>query len=109
MSTRIYVGNLSYSATEEQVRTAFSEFGEVTSVKMITDRETGKFRGFAFVEMATDEASAAAIKGMNGREIDGRQLRVNEAQDKPQQGGGGGGRGSFRGSRPRYDEDRDRY
>ncbi len=107
MSTRIYVGNLSYSATEEKVRAVFSEFGEVATVKMINDRETGKFRGFAFVEMTTDDAAQAAIKGLNGQEVDGRQLRVNEAQDKPQ--GGGGGRGSFRGSRPHYDEDRDRY
>ena len=112
MSTRIYVGNLSYSANEESVRQVFSQFGEVSSVRMINDRDTGKFRGFAFVEMATPEATEAAIKGLDGQEVDGRQLRVNEAQEKPPQGGGSGGggsRGGFRGSRPRYDEDRDRY
>ena len=107
MSTRIYVGNLSYSATEEKVKQIFSEFGEVSSVRMINDRETGRFRGFAFVEMATPEAKDAAIKGLDGQEIDGRQLRVNEAQEKPQ--GGGGGRGPYRGSKPRYDEGRDSY
>ena len=105
MNTRIYVGNLSYSATEEKVRQTFSEFGEVTSVRMINDRDTGRFRGFAFVEMATPEAKEAAIKGLDGQEVDGRQLRVNEAQEKPQ---GGGGRGGY-GSRPRYDDKRDSY
>ena len=105
MSTRIYVGNLSYSATEEKVRQTFSEFGEVSSVRMINDRETGRFRGFAFVEMATPEAKDAAIKGLDGQEVDGRQLRVNEAQEKPQ----GGGRGGYHGSKPRYDEGRDAY
>ena len=105
MSTRIYVGNLSYSATEEKVRQTFSEFGEVSSVRMINDRETGRFRGFAFVEMATPEAKDAAIKGLDGKEVDGRQLRVNEAQEKPQ-----GGRGGYRsGSKPHYDEGRDAY
>jgi RNA recognition motif-containing protein len=108
MSTRIYVGNLSYSSTEEKVRQTFSEFGEVTSVRMINDRETGRFRGFAFVEMATPEAKDAAIKGLDGQEVEGRQLRVNEAQERPQ--GGGGGRGGYHsGSKPRYDEGRDQY
>ena len=105
MSTRIYVGNLSYSATEEKVRQTFSEFGEVTSVRMINDRETGRFRGFAFVEMATPEAKEAAIKGLDGQEVDGRQLRVNEAQEKPS----GGGRGGYQSGKPRYDDRRDSY
>jgi RNA recognition motif-containing protein len=105
MSTRIYVGNLSYSATEEKVRQAFSAFGEVASVRMINDRETGRFRGFAFVEMSTPEAKEAAIKGLDGQEVDGRQLRVNEAQERPQ-----GGRGGFHaGSKSRYEESRDSY
>jgi RNA recognition motif-containing protein len=74
---------------------------------MINDRETGRFRGFAFVEMATPEAKDAAIKGLDGQEVEGRQLRVNEAQDRPQ---GGGGRGGYHGgSKPRYDEGRDQY
>ncbi|MDR1180307.1 MAG: RNA-binding protein [Spirochaetales bacterium] len=106
MSTRIYVGNLSYSATEEKVRETFSAFGEVASVRMINDRETGRFRGFAFVEMSTTEAKDAAIKGLDGQEVDGRQLRVNEAQERPQ----GGGRGGFHaGPKPRYEESRDSY
>lgn len=100
------MGNLSYSATEEKVRETFSAFGEVASVRMINDRETGRFRGFAFVEMSTTEAKDAAIKGLDGQEVDGRQLRVNEAQERPQ----GGGRGGFHaGPKPRYEESRDSY
>lgn len=100
------MGNLSYSATEEKVRETFSAFGEVASVRMINDRETGRFRGFAFVEMSTPEAKDAAIKGLDGQEVDGRQLRVNEAQERPQ----GGGRGGFHaGPKPRYEESRDSY
>jgi RNA recognition motif-containing protein len=105
MSTRIYVGNLSYSSTEEKVKQAFSAFGEVASVRMINDRETGRFRGFAFVEMSTPEGKDAAIKGLDGQEVDGRQLRVNEAQERPMSGRGG----FHAGSRPRYEDSRDSY
>ncbi len=93
MSKRIYVGNLSFSSTEDRVRAVFAEFGEVTAVRMINDRETGRFRGFAFVEMSSDAAADAAIAGLDGRNVDGRQLRVNEAQEKPQGGGPGPRRG----------------
>ena len=104
MNTRIYVGNLSYGTTEERLKEVFSGYGEIASTKLITDRETGKFRGFAFVEMATAEAAEAAIKALDGQEVDGRQLRVNEAQER--RPASGAGRGSFRGSpRPRYDDE----
>ncbi len=87
----IYVGNLSYEATEEEVRQLFAEFGDVDSVNLITDRETGRLRGFGFVEMADAAAAKAAIDGLNGKEIGGRALTVNEARPKTSRGGGGGG------------------
>ena len=87
----IYVGNLSYEATEEELRQLFAEFGEVDSVNLITDRETGRLRGFGFVEMSDDAGAKAAIEGLNGKEIAGRTLTVNEARPKTSRGGGGGG------------------
>ena len=87
----IYVGNLSYEATEEELRQLFAEFGEVDSVNLITDRETGRLRGFGFVEMSDDAAAKAAIEALNGKEIAGRTLTVNEARPKTSRGGGGGG------------------
>jgi RNA recognition motif-containing protein len=93
--TNIYVGNLSYDATEEDIRQAFAEHGEVSSVNVITDRETGRPRGFAFVEMPDAGAAKAAIENLNGTEIAGRAVTVNEARpksDRPRRGGGGGGR-----------------
>ncbi|HVN99849.1 MAG TPA: RNA-binding protein [Steroidobacteraceae bacterium] len=87
---KIYVGNLPFSATEAEVRTLFSEHGTVESVSLPTDRETGRPRGFGFVEMSQADA-ARAIQNLNGKELGGRPLRVNEAQDKPRTGGGGGG------------------
>jgi RNA recognition motif-containing protein len=90
--TKIYVGNLPFSATEDAVRTLFSAHGTVTSVALPTDRETGRPRGFGFVEMASNEA-AAAISALNGQSMDGRALRINEAQDRPPSRGGGGGGG----------------
>jgi cold-inducible RNA-binding protein len=94
MSIKLYVGNLSFDTTEEQLNTLFSEAGQVTSAKIITDRHTGQPRGFAFVEMETKSEGQKAISMLNGRTVDGRPLTVNEA--KPQQksgfGGGGGGR-----------------
>jgi cold-inducible RNA-binding protein len=89
---KIYVGNLPFSATEEQVRALFSAHGTVESVALPTDRETGRPRGFGFVEMSSSDA-AKAIQSVNGQDMDGRALRVNEAQDKPRTGGGGGGGG----------------
>src|SRR5215203_2896612 len=96
MNTRLYVGNLSFHTTADGVRTAFQEFGTVSDVHLVSDRETGRSRGFAFVTMGTPEEAAKAIEGMDGRTLDGRPLRVNEAEQRQQRGGGGGG-GGFRG------------
>ncbi len=90
LTKKIYVGNLSFAATEDQVRDLFSEFGDIQSLAMINDRDTGRFRGFAFVEME-DSAANAAIKALNGKEVDGRELNVNEARPKEERSGGGGG------------------
>lgn len=95
---KIYVGNLPFTATEEEVKALFSEHGEVESVALITDRETGRPRGFGFVEMAPDGADAA-IKALDGKDMGGRNLRVNEA--RPRNEGGGGGGGGYR-SRDRW-------
>src|SRR3989339_2199142 len=97
MSIKLYVGNLPHAMTEEKLNTLFSEAGAVSSAKIITDRQTGQPRGFGFVEMETKLEGQKAISMLNGRNIDGRTLTVNEA--KPQQrggfGGGGGGRGGY--------------
>lgn len=82
MNTKVYIGNLNYDTGEEKLREAFAEFGEVVSVNVITDRYTGQSRGFAFIEMSTEEEAKAAIEAMNGKELDGRQLKVNEARDR---------------------------
>ena len=94
MSKKIYIGNLPFSSTEDELRAVFERHGRVESVSVITDRDSGRPRGFAFVEM--DEASAAddAIRALDGSELGGRSLRVNEAQDRS--GGGGGGGGGYR-------------
>jgi RNA recognition motif-containing protein len=99
--TSIYVGNLSYTATEDELLQAFSQHGEVASVNIIKDRETGRPRGFAFVEMPNGNEAATAIKELNLAEISGRSITVNEArpkEDRPRRsgGGGGGGRGGPR-------------
>jgi len=88
----IYVGNLSYDATEDDLRQAFEEHGQVSSVKVITDRETGRPRGFAFVEMPNDAEAEAAIQALNLQEIAGRAVTVNEARPRTERRGGGGGR-----------------
>lgn len=90
--SKIYVGNLPFSATEDSVRTLFAQHGTVESVALIADRDTGRPRGFGFVEMPRSDA-ARAIQNLNGQDMDGRPLRVNEAQDKPRGGGSGGGGG----------------
>jgi RNA recognition motif-containing protein len=88
--TTIYVGNLSFNATEQDVRSLFERHGKVDSVKLIMDRETGKPRGFGFVDMEPNEAQAA-IQALNGQQMNGRPLRVNEAQERPQRPRQGGG------------------
>jgi RNA recognition motif-containing protein len=85
MAKKLYVGNLSYGTSEETLKNYFAGFGTVVSAKIITDRETGNSKGFGFVEMSSDEEAAAAIQAANGKELEGRALRVNEAMDKPRQ------------------------
>ena len=80
---QIYVGNISYSKTEEDIQNLFEQYGEVVSVKFIKDRESGRFRGFGFVEMATPECAAEAISSLEGNKFDGRALRVNPAKERP--------------------------
>ncbi len=99
MSVRLYVGNLPFSATEEELENLFSQSGVVISTNIVTDRDTGRSRGFAFVEMESSEAATAAIEALNGVDFNGRSLTVNEAKPKESRGprsggfGGGGGRG----------------
>jgi RNA recognition motif-containing protein len=83
MAKKLYVGNLSYNTYEDNLRNLFTQYGTVESVKIITDRDTGNSKGFAFVEMSTDEEAKAAINGTNSVELDGRAIKVNEAMDKP--------------------------
>jgi RNA recognition motif-containing protein len=91
MGNRLYVGNLSFQADSETVRTAFSAFGEVTDVHLVSDRETGQSRGFCFVTMGSPDAANKAIAQMNGTMLDGRALKVNEAEERQNSGGGRGG------------------
>jgi RNA recognition motif-containing protein len=99
MSMKIYVGNLSYQTTTEELTELFSQYGEVASARIVTDRDTGRSRGFGFVEMATSEDGEAAIKGLNGADFGGRNLTVNEDRPREDRGGsgGGGGRGGYGG------------
>jgi cold-inducible RNA-binding protein len=89
----IFVGNLSYGATEDTVRSLFEAYGAVDRVSLVTDRDTGQARGFGFVEMPVDAEAERAIDELNGRELDGRALNINEARPKENRGGGGGGGG----------------
>jgi RNA recognition motif-containing protein len=118
MGNRLYVGNLAYSVGDDNLRQAFEQYGSVTSAKVMMDRDTGRSKGFGFVEMATDAEAQAAIRGLNGHSLDGRALTVNEArprEDRPSggfgggvgnrsggYGGGGGGRGGYGGGRGGY-------
>jgi RNA recognition motif-containing protein len=97
MSFKLYVGNLSYSVTEEELTTLFSEAGQVVSAKIITDRQTGQPRGFGFVEMESKADGQKAISMLNGRVLEGRPLAVNEARPQQKGGGGRGGRGGYGG------------
>jgi RNA recognition motif-containing protein len=92
----IYVGNLSFNTTESELQSEFEAYGSVSKVSIISDRETGRPRGFAFVEMSNDSEARAAIEGLNGKEIGGRNVTVNEARPRPSGGGGGGGGGGRR-------------
>lgn len=97
MSKKLYVGNLSYSTTEDDIRETFAKFGEVTSAKLIIDPTNGRSKGFGFVEMASDEDGAKAISALNGTDLHGRPITVNEARPQRERGGGGGGRGGYGG------------
>jgi len=101
MSTKLYVGNLSFNTSAQDLETTFGEFGTVQSANLIEDRETGRSRGFGFVEMSSTEEANAAIASLDGKEVDGRNLKVNEAKPREDRGGfgggGGGGRGGNRG------------
>ena len=92
MGKKLYVGNLSYSVNDDSLQQYFSEFGSITSVKVMMDRDSGRSKGFGFVEMSNDAEAQAAIAGLNGKVIDGRGMVVNEARPmEPRTGGGGGG------------------
>ena len=92
MTMKLYVGNLAFQTTTEELQTMFAQAGTVESVSLIEDRETGRSRGFGFVEMSTKEEGAAAIQQFNGKDLGGRALNVNEAKPREDRGGGGGGR-----------------
>jgi RNA recognition motif-containing protein len=97
MGKKLYVGNLPYSATDDSLHSQFAEFGAVSSAKIITDRETGRSKGFGFVEMESDSDADAAIEKLNGAQMDGRAINVSEARPQEPRSGGGGGRGGFGG------------
>ncbi len=105
----LFVGNMSFQTTESELRSIFEPYGEITRIQVMTDRDTGRARGFAFVELADDAEAAKAITELNGKELDGRALNVNEARPKPERsgprGGGGGGsrgRGGYQPREPRW-------
>ena len=97
MGNRLFVGNLPFSITQDTLRAAFAEFGEIEDLHIAMDRETGQPRGFAFITMGSAQAAATAMEKMNGTVIEGRPLRVNEAEERPRRSGGGGGGGGFGG------------
>src|SRR5947208_3903998 len=104
MSTKLYVGNLAFQTTSEELQELFAQAGTVQSASVVEDRDTGRSRGFGFVEMSSNEEAAAAIDQFNGKEVNGRALKVNEAKPRENRGGGGGrgfsgGRGGFGGNR----------
>jgi len=99
VGNKLYVGNLAYSVRDDDLQQRFAEFGTVTSAKVMMDRDTGRSKGFGFVEMGTDAQAQAAIRGLNGQSVDGRAIVVNEArpkEDRPGGFGGGGGGGGYR-------------
>src|SRR5215472_9432267 len=96
MGNKLYVGNLPFSATDDSLREMFGQAGQVESARIITDRDTGRSKGFGFVEMSTEQEASDAINKFNGTELDGRALTVNEARPMAPRDGGGGGRGGHR-------------
>jgi RNA recognition motif-containing protein len=106
MGRKLYVGSLTYSVTDSALEQMFAPYGTVESAQVIMDRDTGRSKGFGFVEMKTDQEAQAAIAAMNGKEVDGRSLTVNEAKPREDRGGGrggsGGGRGGYGGGRGGY-------
>jgi cold-inducible RNA-binding protein len=103
MAKKLYVGNMSYSTTSDQLRELFAQAGEIAEITIITDRDTGRPKGFGFVEMATEEGAQEAIRRFNGYSLDNRTLTVNEARPREERSGGGfGGRRDNRGGRDRY-------
>jgi RNA recognition motif-containing protein len=97
VGNKLYVGGLSWNTDNDGLRQAFERFGDVEDVRVVTDRETGRSRGFGFVTFNSSQAAQAAISEMDGTELDGRNIKVNEAEDKPRGGGGGGGGDRHRG------------
>ena len=102
MNRKIYVGNLSFSTTEDELRELFRTYGQVQSAAIVSDRMSGQSRGFGFVEMSTEDEARAAISVLDGRELGGRQLKVNEAKERTGGGAGGGGGGGGGYNRDRY-------
>jgi RNA recognition motif-containing protein len=102
MNTKLYVGNLSYDLTENDLQDLFAKHGPVSEVNILQDRDTGRARGFGFVTMATEEGAKAAIQALNGTELQGRALTVNEARPREERSGGGGGYNKDRGPRREY-------
>ena len=102
MGNKLYVGNLAYSVRDDTLQQAFSQFGNVSSAKVMMDRDTGRSKGFGFVEMGSDAEAQAAINGMNGQPLEGRAIVVNEARPREDRGGGGGGFGGGGGGRSPY-------
>jgi RNA recognition motif-containing protein len=97
MGNKLYVGNLAYAVRDDDLQQAFAQFGTVTSAKVMMDRETGRSKGFGFVEMSSDQEAQAAIAALNGTAVDGRNITVGEARSQAGRGGGGGGGGGGRG------------
>lgn len=97
MGNRLYVGNLSFHSTEQTLRDAFGAFGSIVDVHLVADRVTGQSRGFGFVTMGSRDEAESAMQSMNGADLDGRALKVNEAEERSSAGGGGGGGGARRG------------
>jgi cold-inducible RNA-binding protein len=97
MGKKVFVGGLSWNTNDDGLRNAFEKFGDVSEVRVITDRETGRSRGFGFVTFENSDSASKAINEMNGKDLDGRTIKVNEAEEKPQGSRGGGGGGGHRG------------